>query len=111
MPTPIRPASWWKTCSTPTPGKALEPSLPSGRRNGVIGEKEGGVRINSISDQGRRDRRIGGRDEFLSTLKSRSNAAMNLHARRGPMIYRTVLAFAILASAATFSASAETLEE
>ena len=27
------------------------------------------------------------------------------------MIYRTVLAFAILASAATFSASAETLEE
>jgi hypothetical protein len=46
-----------------------------------------------------------------STPKSRSNASNKLYTQGGPMFHRTALAFAILASATTFSAFAETAEE
>src|SRR5713226_1511288 len=63
MPTSTPPASWWKTCSTPTPEKALGPFLPSGRRNGVI---DGGWGCESIQLRSRRrDRHVGGRIELL----------------------------------------------
>src|SRR5712691_11277877 len=62
MPTSTPPASWWKTCSTPTPKKALGPFLPSGRRNGVI---DGGWGCESIQLRSRRrDRHVGGRIEL-----------------------------------------------
>src|SRR5260370_3145225 len=63
MPMSTPPASWWKTCSTPTPKKALGPFLPSGRRNGVI---DGGWGCESIQLRSRRrDHHIGGRIELL----------------------------------------------
>jgi hypothetical protein len=49
--------------------------------------------------------------KLSSTLKFRSNTSNKLYTQGGPMFSRIVLAFAILASATTFSAFAETMEE
>jgi len=57
------------------------------------------------------DRHIDGRNELSLTSKSCSNANRKLTRKEGHMIHRAALAFAILASATTFSAFAETMQE
>src|SRR6266436_3703744 len=74
MPTTTPPASWWKTCSTPTPEKALGPFLPSGRRNGVIDGDWGCESIQLRSK--RRDRHVGGRIELLVRAEIRFPPAL-----------------------------------